>query len=104
MPCWQQVKIETSIRLKDRTTLQQVLGDLKARLEGNVILCDGLSYRVEEDGAVSAEVSAFDEERAQSFLVDLKREYSLATLSKWAKAQKFNVRRVGNKLKARRWV
>ncbi len=104
MPCWQQVKIETSIRLKDKATLDQVLGQLGARLEGDVIQHRGLSYRVGDDGAVRAEVSVYHQERAESFLVDLKREYSLATLSKWAKAQKFNVRRVGNKLKARRWV
>lgn len=42
-------------------------------------------------------------EAADSFLKDLKREYALATLAQWAKRQRFNVRRQGNKLKTRRW-
>ncbi len=104
MPCWQQVKIETSIRMTDKATLAAVLGQLGAGISGNVIRSDGLSYLVGEDGSVSAEVPAYEQERAESFLARLKREYSLATLSKWAKAQRFNVRRIGNKLKLRRWV
>ncbi len=104
MPCWQQVKIETSIRLKDKATLDAVLGQLGATISGKFILHRGLSYDLGEDGSVSAEVSAYDRDRAETFLVELKREYSLATLSKWAKAQRFNVRRSGNKLKLRRWV
>ena len=104
MPCWQQVKIEAAIRLKDKALLDGVLEDLDATLEGNLIRRGNLQYFVGEDGSVSASVSAYDAEEAESFLRELKREYALATLSQWAKGQRFNVRRQGNKLKARRWV
>ena len=104
MPCWQQVKIEAAIRLKDRAILDEVLGQLDATIEGNLIRRGGLQYFVVEDGSISASVAAFDREEAESFLKELKREYALSTLSAWAKAQKFNVRRQGNKLKARRWI
>ena len=104
MPCWQQVKIEAAIRLKDRAILDEVLKQLDATIEGNLIRRGGLQYFVGEDGYVSASVAAFDREEAESFLKELKREYALATLTKWAKGRQFNVRRVGNKLKARRWI
>ena len=104
MPCWQQVKIEAAIRVKDMALLEEVLKGLDATIEGNLIRRGGLQYFVGEDGSVSASVSGSDAEEAESFLNELKREYALATLTQWAKAQRFNVRRQGNKLKARRWV
>ena len=104
MPCWQQVKIEAAIRLKDKALLKDVLKELDATIEGNLIRRGGLQYFVGEDGSVSASVSTYDAEEAGSFFTELKREYALATLSQWDKGQRFNVRRQGNKLKARRWV
>ena len=104
MPCWQQVKIEAAIRLKDRGLLQEVLGGLGAVLEGQVIRKDGLRFQIGEDGSVSASVSSYEAEAAESFLKELKREYALATLTQWAKAQRFAVKRQGTKLKTRRWI
>lgn len=104
MPCWQQVKIEAAIRLKDRDLLQEVLAGLGAELEGQVIRKDGLRFQIGEDGGVSAEVTAAQVEAAESFLKALKREYALAKLTQWAKAQRFAVKRQGTKLKTRRWV
>ena len=104
MPCWQQVKIEAAIRLKDRGLLQNVLGGLGAVLDGQVIRKDGLRYQIGEDGSVSASVSANEAKAAESFLKELKREYALAALTQWAKAQRFAVKRQGTKLKTRRWI
>lgn len=103
MPCYEQVKIEVALQLKDRRLLEEAVKAIGATMTGNKVSKGAFVFTISEDGRASAQVAAVQQETAKKVLGELKRQYTFATLKNWAKANRFNVKQAGDKLVARRW-